>query len=211
MEPRALLLVLPWRETLRRLPQVVLGLWLFGTGIAMMVAADLGLPPWDVFHQGVADTVGVSLGTVIIATGAVLVLAFVPLGERVGLGTILNAALIGIAVDVTLGWLRHPGALWLRVMLCALGPLVVGLASGLYIGGGLGPGPRDGLMTGIGRRGFAIWKVRTSLEVSVMLIGVLLGGGIGLGTAWFALAIGPCVQFFLRRLTLRGVVRPAAR
>ncbi|MFK7738783.1 MAG: YitT family protein [Planctomycetota bacterium] len=193
----SLLLLPPWRVTLRRLPQVVFGLWLFGTGIAMMVAADLGLPPWDVFHQGVAATAGVSLGTVIIVTGLVLLVAFVPLRERLGPGTILNAVLIGIAVDTTLGWLQRPDALWVRVALCVAGPAVVGLASGLYIGGGLGPGPRDGIMTGLGRRGFRIWKVRTALELSVLLIGVALGGPIGIGTAWFALSIGPWVQLFL--------------
>jgi len=199
MSDDGLLLVLPWRETLRRLPQVVLGLWLFGIGISMMVAADLGLPPWDVFHQGVAQTAGVSLGTVIIVTGIVLVLAFVPLKERLGLGTILNAVLIGIAVDTTLLWLPRPEPLWARIAMCAAGPAIVGLASGLYLGGGLGPGPRDGLMTGIGRRGYTIWKVRTGIELTVLVLGILMGGSFGFGTAWFALSIGPFVQFFLRR------------
>ncbi|MCK5945479.1 MAG: hypothetical protein KAI24_26040 [Planctomycetes bacterium] len=201
MTSDGLLLRLPWRATLRRLPQVVFGLWLFGTGIAMMVAADFGLPPWDVFHQGVARTLDVSLGTVIIATGVVIVLAFVPLKERIGLGTVLNAVLVGVAVDTTLRWLGRPDAMWLRLALCAAGPVVVGLASGLYLAGGLGPGPRDGLMTGIGRRGFTIWKVRTGIEISALALGVLLGGSIGFGTAWFALSIGPFVQFFLARLT----------
>ena len=211
MTSDGLLLLPPWRETLRRLPQVVLGLWLFGIGIAMMVAADLGVPPWDVFHQGVANSLGVSLGTVIIVTGVVIVLAFVPLKERIGLGTILNAVLIGISVDVTLSWLEQPDALWVRIALCAAGPPVVGLASGLYLAGGLGPGPRDGLMTGIGRRGFTIWKVRTCIELTVMVLGVLLGGAIGVGTAWFALGIGPFVQFFLRRLSGGSTNGPGRR
>ena len=204
MSSDGLLLLLPWRDTLRRLPQVVLGLWLFGVGIAAMVAADLGLPPWDVFHQGVAQTVGVSLGTVIIATGVVLVLAFIPLKAPLGLGTILNAVLIGISVDTTLLWLPSDGELWLRIVLCASGPAIVGLASGLYLGGGLGPGPRDGLMTGIGRRGFTIWKVRTGIELTVLVLGILLGGSLGFGTAWFAISIGPFVQLFLRRFTKRA-------
>lgn len=201
MQRDRLLLLLPLRETARRLPQVTLGVWLFGVGIAAMLRADLGVPPWDVFHQGVAQRLDVSIGTVIIGTGLLLVLAFVPLRERLGLGTILNAVLIGVSVDVTLSWLPEQPPLWARALLCALGPVVVGLASGLYLGGGLGPGPRDGLMTGIGRRGFTIWKVRTLIEVSVMVIGVLLGGRLGVGTAWFALSIGPIVQFFLRRMT----------
>ena len=201
MQRDRLLLLLPLRETARRLPQVALGVWLFGVGIAAMLRADLGVPPWDVFHQGVAQRLDVSIGTVIIGTGLLLVLAFVPLRERLGLGTILNAVLIGVSVDVTLSWLPEHPPLWARALLCALGPVVVGLASGLYLGGGLGPGPRDGLMTGIGRRGFTIWKVRTLIEVSVMVIGVLLGGRLGVGTAWFALSIGPIVQFFLRQMT----------
>jgi uncharacterized membrane protein YczE len=195
-----LLLLLPLGETLRRLPQVTLGVWLFGVGIAAMVRADLGVPPWDVFHQGVAGELGVSIGTVIIGTGAVLVLAFVPLKEQLGLGTLLNAGLIGCSVDLTLAWLPASPPLWGRVALCAAGPVIVGLASGLYLGGGLGPGPRDGLMTGIGKRGFTIWKVRTGIELGALAIGFCLGGTIGLGTAWFAFSIGPFVQYFLRRL-----------
>lgn len=200
MSSDGLLLLLPWRETRRRLPRVLVGVWLFGVGIAAMVRADLGLPPWDVFHQGVAQTVGVSLGTVIIATGVVLVLAFVPLRERLGPGTVLNAALIGVSVDTTLAWLPAADAMWSRVALCAAGPAVVGLASGLYLGGGLGPGPRDGLMTAFGRRGYTIWKVRTVIELSALVVGAALGGALGFGTAWFALSIGPFVQLFLRLL-----------
>jgi len=195
-----LLLILPLRETARRLPRVVLGVWLFGIGIAAMLAADLGLSPWDVFHQGVAERSGASIGAVIIATGVVLVLAFVPLKEQLGLGTVLNATLIGVSVDTSLLWLPASDSLLIRAPLCAAGPVIIAIASGLYLGGGLGPGPRDGLMTGIGRRGFAIWKVRTSIEVGALVIGVALGGTIGLGTAWFALSIGPLVQFFMRRL-----------
>ena len=200
--PRApLLLLLPIDQTLRRLPRVILGVWLFGVGIAAMVHANLGGPPWDVFHQGVAAKLGLSIGTVIIATGGVLVLAFVPLGERLGLGTLLNVVLVRVSADVTLAWLPAGPAMWSRVLLCATGPVIVAVASGLYLSGGLGPGPRDGLMTGIGRRGFTIWKVRTAIEVGALVIGVLLGGTIGVGTAWFALSIGPLVQFFLQRLT----------
>ena len=186
---------------MRRLPQVVFGLWLFGTGIALMVAGDLGMGPWDVFHQGVARCTGAALGTVIMGTGALVTLAFLPLRESLGLGTILNALLIGVSVDWTLTWLTTPDALWLRIAMMVAGPAVIGLASGLYIGGGLGPGPRDGLMTGFARRGFTIWKVRTTIELSVLLLGVLLGGGIGFGTAWFALSIGPWVQLFLPKCT----------
>ena len=195
--------MLPWSVQVRRLPRLVVGLVVFGAGIAFGVAGDWGLPGWDVFHQGVAGELGVSIGTVIIGTGAVLVLAFVPLREQLGLGTLLNAGLIGFSVDITLAWLPAAPPLWGRVLLCAAGPVVVGLASGLYLGGGLGPGPRDGLMTGIGKRGYTIWKVRTGIELGALAIGFCLGGTIGLGTAWFAFSIGPFVQFFLRRLKRR--------
>ncbi|MAD32550.1 MAG: hypothetical protein CMJ88_02175 [Planctomycetes bacterium] len=201
MPRTSLLLLLPFDETLRRLPRVVLGVWLFGVGIAAMVYANLGGPPWDVFHQGVAAKLGLSIGTVIIATGGVLVLAFIPLGEQLGLGTLLNVVLVGVSADVTLACLPAGPSMWTRALLCAAGPVIVAAASGLYLSGGLGPGPRDGLMTGIGRRGFTIWKVRTAIEVGALVIGVLLGGTIGVGTAWFALSIGPLVQFCLQRLT----------
>lgn len=203
-----MLLILPWRETLRRLPQVVLGLWLFGVGVALLVAGDLGVAPWDVFHQGVARSTGASLGTVIIWTGCVVVLGFLPLREPFGLGTVLNALLIGVSADWTLGWLETPDSLGGRIALTAAGPALIGFASGLYIGGGLGPGPRDGIMTGVAKRGFAVWKVRTALEVSVMLIGLGLGGSVGFGTAWFAVSIGPFVQcslpWFDRRPKIPG-------
>lgn len=194
----------PWRDTLRRLPQVVIGLWLFGMGVALMVAGGLGTAPWDVFHQGIANVTDISLGVVIMLTGIVVVLGFLPLRERLGLGTILNAVLIGISVNWTLSWLQQPGAMSARIALTAAGPVLIALASGLYIGGGLGPGPRDGIMTGFAKRGFAVWKVRTILEVSVMTIGIFLGGSIGFGTAWFAISIGPLVHFFLPRFAIRG-------
>lgn len=197
-------LVMPLRDTMRRVPQVLIGLWLFGMGVAFMVAGDLGTAPWDVFHQGVARVSGISLGTVIMLTGIIVVLGFLPLREKVGLGTILNALLIGVAVDHTLSWLERPDGLWLRIALTTSGPIMIALASGLYIGGGLGPGPRDGIMTGFAKRGFKVWKVRTILEVSVMTLGVFLGGRIGFGTAWFAIGIGPMVQFFLPKFVIRS-------
>lgn len=198
-----MLILRPWRDTLRRLPQVVLGLWLFGMGVALMVAGGLGTAPWDVFHQGIARVSGISLGVVIMLTGIVVVLGFLPLREKLGLGTILNAVLIGISVNWTLSWLQQPQALWARIALTTAGPVLIALASGLYIGGGLGPGPRDGIMTGFAKRGFKVWKVRTILEVSVMTIGIFLGGSIGFGTAWFAISIGPLVQVFLPRFAIR--------
>ena len=188
-------------EAGRRVPLVLAGLVLFGVGIALMVLADLGLAPWDVFHQGVSNRTGLPIGTVVILTGLVLLALFIPLRERIGLGTLLNAVVIGLVVDATLAVLDPPDAMALRVLCMVVGPVVIAVGSGLYLGGGLGPGPRDGLMTGIARRGHRIWAVRTGIEVTVLLAGIALGGSIGAGTLWFALGIGPLVHLVLPRLT----------
>lgn len=195
-------------EARRRVPLVLAGLVLFGIGIALMVRADLGLAPWDVFHQGVAGRTGLPIGTVVILTGLVVLVGFVPLGERIGLGTVLNAVVIGLVVDATLAVLDRPGSLAVRVLCMVAGPVVIAIGSGLYLGGGLGPGPRDGLMTGIARRGHAIWRVRTAIEVAVLAVGVALGGSIGAGTLWFALGIGPLVHLVLPRLTFLPTPAP---
>jgi uncharacterized membrane protein YczE len=196
------MLLMPWAEILRRLPRVVLGLVLFGVGIAFMVAGDLGLGPWDVFHQGLSDLAGVRIGTVTVVVGLIILLGFIPLREKVGVGTILNAFLIGMTVNVVLPLLGNPEATWLRASLMIGGPVVIALGSGLYIGGGLGPGPRDGIMTGLSKRGIKISRARTGIEVTVLLAGIALGGSVGIGTLWFALGIGPMVGYFLPRLTL---------
>ena len=169
-----------------------------------MVRADLGLSPWQVFHQGVAENTGVAIGTVTIFTGFVVLLGWIPLRERFGLGTILNVALIGNVMNVSLLLLPDDfGSLPVRWIAMFVGILLIGLGSGLYIGAAMGPGPRDGLMTGLARRGLHISKVRTGLEISVLAIGWLLGGTVGAGTLAFALAIGPLIAFFLPRLTVR--------
>jgi uncharacterized membrane protein YczE len=198
-DPAMQLLRRPLRDTLLRLPQVVAGLVTFGIGISMLLVAELGNAPWDVLHQGLAEVLGLSIGGVIIGVGLLLVLAFVPLREPVGVGTLLNAVLVGLTANLVLAQVAVPDELWVRVALMLAAPAVVGLGSGLYIGSGLGSGPRDGLMTGIARRGFATWKVRTSIEASVLVGGVLLGGRAGVGTLWFVLAVGPCVHWFLER------------
>lgn len=196
------MLLMPWAEILRRLPRVVLGLVLFGVGIAFMVAGDLGLGPWDVFHQGLSDLAGVRIGTVTVVVGLIILLGFIPLREKVGVGTILNAFLIGMTVNVVLPLLGNPEATWVRAALMIGGPVVIALGSGLYIGGGLGPGPRDGIMTGLSKRGIKISRARTGIEVTVLLAGIALGGSVGIGTLWFALGIGPMVGYFLPKLTL---------
>jgi uncharacterized membrane protein YczE len=203
-----LFLRLPLRDTLLRLPQVVLGLVVFGIGISLLIVAELGSAPWDVFHQGVAEVVGVSIGSVIIAVGLLLVLAFIPLKEAIGLGTLLNAVLIGLTANVFLGAVDTPDSLWGRAAMMLAAPVCVGLGSGLYIGAGLGPGPRDGLMTGLAKRGFKVWKARTAIEATVFTAGALLGGRFGLGTLWFVVAVGPCVHFFLERFGVQPAPVP---
>ncbi len=169
-----------------------------------MVRADLGLSPWQVFHQGVADRTGLAMGTVVIMTGIVVLLGWIPLRERFGLGTILNVAIIGNILNLTLLVLPETmGPLASRWLAMLGGVTLIGIGSGLYIGAGMGPGPRDGLMTGLARRGLHIGGVRAVLEISVLIIGWVLGGTVGPGTVAFALLIGPLVAFFLPRFTVR--------
>jgi uncharacterized membrane protein YczE len=187
----------------RRLPQLYVGLVLYGVSLAMMVRADLGLAPWDVLHSGLAQLVPLTIGQVIVVMSFVVLLLWIPLREVPGLGTISNALVIGVALDAALALLDAPGALWLRTALLAGGVLLNGLATALYIGSQFGRGPRDGLMTGLHRRtGRSLRLVRTGLEVTVVLLGLLLGGVAGLGTVVYALAIGPLTQALLPLCTV---------
>jgi uncharacterized membrane protein YczE len=187
----------------RRLPQLYVGLVLYGVSLAMMVRADLGLAPWDVLHSGLAQLVPLTIGQVIVVMSFVVLLLWIPLREVPGLGTISNAVVIGFALDATLGLLDAPGALWVRAALLLGGVLLNGLATALYIGSQFGRGPRDGLMTGLHRRtGRSLRLVRTGLEVTVVLLGLLLGGVAGLGTVVYALAIGPLTQSLLPLCTV---------
>ncbi len=194
-----------------RLGQLLVGLWLYGTASAMFVRATLGLDPWDVFHYGVMQHVHLSLGTIVMVVGALVLLLWIPLRQWPGLGTILNSIVIGVAVDVTLSVLGAPHGGLQRWALLLGGIVVNGIGGAMYIGAQFGPGPRDGLMTGIARRtGHSIRLVRTSLEVAVLLVGWLLGGVVGLGTVVYALLIGPSIQLFLPILTVR-LEPPVAR
>lgn len=175
---------------------------LFGVGVALLLDANLGAAPWDVFHTGVSELSGIPVGTVIIITGLALLLLWIPLREVPGLGTILNAIQIGIVVDLVLPLVPEPDLLVARFAMMVGGIVMIAVGSGFYIGAGLGPGPRDGLMTGFARRGVSVRVARTGIEITVLVVGVLLGGSIGLGTAAFALGIGPLVQVFLPRLTM---------
>ena len=199
----------PLPELPVRLLRVLSGLVLFGWGIALMVRADLGLAPWDVLHQGVAERTGLAIGTVTILTGVVVLLLWVPLRERAGLGTLLNVAVIGLVVNATLAAVEPPEAMWARVALLAIGIYLFGPGSGLYIGAGLGPGPRDGLMTGLARRGRSVRMVRTGIELTVLAIGFALGGTVGLGTIAFAATVGPNVHWHLDKLSIDPRRAPA--
>ena len=187
----------------RRLLQLYAGLVLYGASMALQIRAGLGLDPWDVFHQGVAEHTGLSFGTVVILTGALVLLAWIPLRQRPGFGTVSNVFVIGIAVDAALAVLPHAGSAPVAVLMLLSGVGLNGLAGGAYIGAGLGPGPRDGLMTGLVRRtGRSIRLVRTSIEVTVLVAGVALGGTVGIGTVVYAVSIGPIVHAVLPRLTV---------
>jgi uncharacterized membrane protein YczE len=191
------------RRTLgRRLFNLYLGLVLFGVSSAMIVASGLGLGPWDVFHQGLAARVGISLGWVVIGVGLAVLLLWIPLRQRPGLGTISNAIVIGLVIDATLTFVSQPGSMAARAGLLVAGVACNGVATGLYIGAGLGPGPRDGLMTGLAARGHSIRVVRTAIELTVLVIGWILGGTVGVGTILYALSIGPLAHFFIPRLTV---------
>ena len=175
--------------------KLLAGLWLFGTGEAMLVASELGNSPWTVLAEGVAVQTALAIGTATVAISFVVLLMWFPLKQRPGLGTILNAIVIGLAIDVSLAWLPEPSELLPRYGLVAAGIALVGIGSGLYLTCFLGPGPRDGLMTGISRRtGLSLRVVRTGIEVTALTIGVILGGTVGIGTLAFAVLIGPAVQ-----------------
>ncbi|MET8545321.1 hypothetical protein ABZW03_32485 [Kitasatospora sp. NPDC004799] len=182
----------------RRIPQLFVGLALYGVSMALMLRAGLGLDPWDVLHQGLQRTVGLSVGAWVTICGALVLLLWIPMRQRPGLGTVANVLVIGAAMDLTLRVVGGPGALPARIALTAAAIVLNGVASGLYIGARLGPGPRDGLMTGLHRRtGRSLRLIRTGIEVTVLTVGLLLGGTAGVGTVAYALAIGPLVQLFL--------------
>lgn len=187
------------RRLPRRLLQLYGGLALYGASCALMVRAGLGLDPWDVFHQGVSERTGLSIGLVVNLTGALVLLLWIPLRERPGLGTVSNALLVGVAMDATLAATGPVHSLVARVPLMVAAVALNGVATGLYVSARFGPGPRDGLMTALHRvTGRSVRRVRTGIELTVLAAGFALGGTVGVGTVVYALAIGPLAQFFLR-------------
>jgi len=194
------------RELCRRVPPLVAGLFAIGFAIAVSVRADLGVAPWDVFHQGVARATGISFGLVVVLTGLVVLVAWIPLHQHLGLGTVVNTLSVGFIADLGLYLIPEQHALAVRVPMLFGSVVMFGVGGGLYIGSALGPGPRDGLMTAIAARGHRIWIVRTGLECSVLVVGYALGGHVGVGTVLLALTIGPATHAGLRRfhLPVRG-------
>ncbi|GLY01923.1 hypothetical protein [Actinoplanes sp. NBRC 101535] len=188
----------------RRLVQLFVGLGLYGASMALMVRSGLGLNPWDVFHQGLSRVTGISFGWVVLLVGVPVLLLWIPLRQRPGVGTVANLLVVGFSADAALAVLPEAETLPTRVGLLVGGILLNGFASGLYIGSRMGPGPRDGLMTGLNTRfpRLSIRVIRTGIELTVLGAGVLLGGTFGLGTIAYALAIGPLVHLFLPLLTV---------
>lgn len=179
----------------RRLAQLFLGLALYGLSIGLMVRANLGLSPWDVLNEGLSGRTGLSFGMVVNIIGAAVLLLWIPLRQRPGIGTVCNVILIGLFADISLWLLPPTPSLPVAAVMLLLGIVLTGVATGAYIGAGLGPGPRDGLMTGLVRRtGGSVRIIRTGIEITVLAIGWLLGGTVGLGTVLYALAIGPIVH-----------------
>lgn len=190
----------------RRWVQLLLGLFLYGIAISVMIRAAVGLSPWDVLAQGISIHTGIPFGFVTNIVGGIVLLLWIPIRQRLGVGTVLNALLIGPSAEVGLWLIPEQTELWVRIPMFAAGLLLLAIATGLYIGARFGPGPRDGLMTGIHRKfGVRIWIVRTSIEVFVLIIGWILGGNVGFGTLAFALLIGPLVH-----LTMPILLVPAA-
>lgn len=187
----------------RRIAQLTVGLSLYGFSMAMMIRSQLGLAPWDVLHTGLAARLPLSFGTVTVVVGALVLALWAPLRQWPGLGTVANVVVIGVVSDLGLALLSEPGSLLGRALLLLGGILLNGIAGGLYIGSQLGPGPRDGLMTGVARRtGWSLRIIRTAIEVAVLAVGWTLGGAVGLGTIAYAVLIGPIVQLVLPRVTV---------
>jgi uncharacterized membrane protein YczE len=192
------------RRLVRRTSQLFAGLVLYGVGMALMIESRLGLTSWDVFHQGLSEVTGLSFGLVVILLGVPILLLWIPLRQRPGFGTVANIVVIGFVVDAALAVSPQPQAMWVRIGFLVAGIVVIGLGTGFYIGAEFGPGPRDGLMTGIVSRfpRLSIRVVRTALELSVLGTGWLMGGTVGIGTVAFALAIGPLAQLFIPMFTV---------
>lgn len=194
------------RDLVSRSAQLMIGLAGVGLGVALMVDADVGLSPWDVLHQGIHEHLNVGIGTVSIFLGFFIFLLWIPLKQRIGVGTVVNVFAIGFFINQFLRFSFEPQG-WERYAVCIAGDVIISAAGGFYIGAGLGTGPRDGLMTGLVAKGYPLRTVRTLIELSVLVLGWLLGGSVGFGTVLFAFTVGPILHFVLHRCD-RGVLAP---
>lgn len=186
------------RDLVERVVQLLVGLFLYGVALGLMVRGGIGVSPWDVLALGVAGSSGIGYGAVTVLVSIVVLLLWIPLRQRVGVGTVLNALLVGPSADLALHVIPEPGSIWIGAPMFIAGMFLLAFATGLYIAADFGPGPRDGLMTGLVRRtGWAVWLVRTLIEGTVLVIGFLLGGPVGVGTVLFAFGIGPLIGWFL--------------
>jgi uncharacterized membrane protein YczE len=197
------------RDLAARYAQLLAGLVGVGVGVALMVDAGVGLSPWDVLHQGLSEQTGYAIGTVAIALGLLIFLTWIPLKQRIGMGTVINVLTIGLTVNLFLDVKFEPQG-WSRYAWCVLGVVVISVSAGVYIGAGLGTGPRDGVMTGLVDRGLPLRTVRTVMELAVLAIGWLLGGTVGFGTVLFAVTVGPILHVVLHRVD-RGHYRAPGR
>jgi uncharacterized membrane protein YczE len=188
----------------RRLAQLYGGLVLYGVSASLILLSGLGNDPWDVFHQGLSRQTGIGTGWWVCSVGALVLLLWIPLRQKPGLGTVSNVVIIGVAVVIMLALFDQPSALGERITLLLAGVVLNGVATGMYIGARFGPGPRDGLMTGLAARGHSIRLVRTGIEISVLVAGALLGGTVGIGTLVYAVSIGPLAHFFVPAFTVRS-------
>lgn len=188
----------------RRLSQLIFGLTLYGVSDAMVIQSGLGVEPWDALSQGLSRTFGLGIGMWTNIIGALVLLLWIPLRNKPGLGTVLNVLMVGTAMDLFMAWTPVPEAMWLRWTVLISGVVLNGVATGMYIGAGLGPGPRDGLMTGWAARGHSIRGVRWVIELTVLVIGFLLGATLGIGTLIYAVAIGPLSQIFIPMFDVKG-------
>lgn len=191
------------RDWARRVPRMFVGLVFLAVAVVLALRANFGLAPWDVLHQGLGDQLGLPMGTTAIIVGFVVLILWLPLREKPGLGTVANMICVGLFIDLMTPWFPHATNPIERGVFLALSLVCFGIATGLYIGSGLGAGPRDGLMTSIAGRGVPIWLVRTVIELTVLAIGWVLGGTVGVGTAILAFGIGPCAHVALRVLRLK--------
>ena len=196
---------IPPKELAHRAPRCVAGLCCFGVGIALFFKAHLGNAPWDVLHGGLSKRTGLPVGVIINLIGLLVLALWIPLKERIGLGTVLNALIIGVVVDAARARMHDAHAPWLQLLMTVAGTVTIAVGSGLYIGSRLGAGPRDGLMLGLARFGLSVRMARTCIEVGALVIGIALGGRIGVGTVVFVVLIGPAVQFLLPRLAMSSL------